>query len=214
MKKENNKRITSFSKKKKEEIIEIKIILLGDPGVGKTNIINRYLFNNFEQSSKPTLGSAFGEKTIKKDGVSYLLKIWDTTGQERYNSITKLFIKGSNIVLLVYSIDNLESFDSLKNWFNYVKAELQRDKYILAIVGNKKDLFENEVISEDEGKEFAKKLNAFFYLVSAKCDANGIENSFNSLLDELILKFGKKTLNETSIRLEEDDINNRGKKCC
>lgn len=208
-----NKSISLFSKKK-EETIELKVILLGDPGVGKTNIINRYLYDKFDQSSKPTLGSSFGEKILKKDGSSYSLKIWDTTGQERYNSITKLFIKGSHIVILVYSIDNLASFDNLKNWFNYVKEELQREKFILAIVGNKRDLFENEVVSDNEGKEFAKSLGALFYLVSAKSDQEGIKKLFTSLLDELILKYGNKALNETSIRLDEDESSKKNKKCC
>ena len=208
-----NKSISLFSKKK-EQIIELKIILLGDPGVGKTNIINRYLYDKFDQSSKPTLGSSFGEKILKKDGSSYSLKIWDTTGQERYNSITKLFIKGSHIVILVYSIDNLASFDNLKNWYNYVKEELQREKFILAIVGNKRDLFENEVVSDNEGKEFAKSLGALFYLVSAKSDQEGIQKLFTSLLDELILKYGNKALNETSIRLDEDESSKKNKKCC
>ena len=208
-----NKSISLFSKKK-EETIELKVILLGDPGVGKTNIINRYLYDKFDQSSKPTLGSSFGEKILKKDGSSYSLKIWDTTGQERYNSITKLFIKGSHIVILVYSIDNLASFDNLKNWYNYVKEELQREKFILAIVGNKRDLFENEVVSDNEGKEFAKSLDALFYLVSAKSDQEGIKKLFTSLLDELILKYGNKALNETSIRLDEDESSKKNKKCC
>lgn len=208
-----NKSISLFSKKK-EETIELKVILLGDPGVGKTNIINRYLYDKFDQSSKPTLGSSFGEKIIKKDGSSYSLKIWDTTGQERYNSITKLFIKGSHIVILVYSIDNLASFDNLKNWYNYVKEELQREKFILAIVGNKRDLFENEVVSDNEGNEFSKSLGALFYLVSAKSDQEGIKKLFTSLLDELILKYGNKALNETSIRLDEDESSKKNKKCC
>ena len=211
MKKEKS---ISFFSKKKEETLEIKVILLGNPGVGKTNIINRYLYDKFEKSSKPTLGSSFGEKTLKKDGYSYSLKIWDTTGQERYNSITKLFIRGSHIVILVYSIDNLASFDSLNNWYNYVKEELQRERFILAVVGNKRDLFESEVVSEDEGKEFAKSLDAFFYLISAKSDEQGIEKLFSSLLDELILKYGNKALNETSIRLDDDENSNKKKKCC
>ena len=69
----------------------------------------------------------------------------------------------------------------MKNWYNYVKEELQREKFILAIVGNKRDLFENEVVSDNEGKEFAKSLDALFYLVSAKSDQEGIKKLFTSL---------------------------------
>ena len=101
----------------------------------------------------------------------------------------------------------------MNNWYNYVKEELQRERFILAVVGNKRDLFESEVVSEDEGKEFAKSLDAFFYLISAKSDEQRIENLFSSLLDELILKYGNKALNETSIRLD-DENSNKKKKCC
>ena len=154
----------SYNLRSKEDVKELKVILLGEPGVGKTNIISRYLSGSFNQSSNPTIGSTFGEKNIKKDGVTYSLKVWDTTGQEKYNSITKLFVKGSHIVILVYSIDNLQSFEKLNFWYNYIKEELQEGKYILGILGNKRDLFESEVVSEEDGKRLAKKKKRNFWL--------------------------------------------------
>ena len=114
------------------------------------------------------------------------MTIWDTTGQEKYRSITNLFINGSNIVILVYSIDSKSSFESLDFWYNSVKEKLERQNFILSIVGNKGDLTENEQVSEEEGKKFAKERNAKFYLVSAKEDPNGINNLFDSLMDEFI----------------------------
>jgi len=201
----------SYNLRGKDDIKELKVILLGEPGVGKTNIISRYLSGSFNQSSNPTIGSTFGEKIIKKEGVTYSLKVWDTTGQERYNSITKLFVKGSHIVILVYSIDNLLSFEKINFWLNYIKEELQEGKYILGILGNKRDLYEFEVVSEEDGKKLAQKKNAVFGLVSAKIDINGIINYFDTILEEYISKFGN-IPDETTIRIEEGGTGN--KKCC
>ena len=201
----------SYNLRGKDDIKELKVILLGEPGVGKTNIISRYLSGSFNQSSNPTIGSTFGEKIIKKEGVTYSLKVWDTTGQERYNSITKLFVKGSHIVILVYSIDNLQSFEKINFWYNYIKEELQEGKYILGILGNKRDLYEFEVVSEEDGKKLAQKKNAVFGLVSAKIDVNGIINYFDTILEEYISKFGN-IPDETTIRIEEGGTGN--KKCC
>ena len=201
----------SYNLRGKDDIKELKVILLGEPGVGKTNIISRYLSGSFNQSSNPTIGSTFGEKIIKKEGVTYSLKVWDTTGQERYNSITKLFVKGSHIVILVYSIDNLLSFEKINFWYNYIKEELQEGKYILGILGNKRDLYEFEVVSEEDGKKLAQKKNAVFGLVSAKIDVNGIINYFDTILEEYISKFGN-IPDETTIRIEEGGTGN--KKCC
>jgi small GTP-binding protein len=201
----------SYNFRGKDDIKELKVILLGEPGVGKTNIISRYLSGSFNQSSNPTIGSTFGEKIIKKEGVTYSLKVWDTTGQERYNSITKLFVKGSHIVILVYSIDNLQSFEKINFWYNYIKEELQEGKYILGILGNKRDLYEFEVVSEEDGKKLAQKKNAVFGLVSAKIDVNGIINYFDTILEEYISKFGN-IPDETTIRIEEGGTGN--KKCC
>jgi len=201
----------SYNLRGKDDIKELKVILLGEPGVGKTNIISRYLSGSFNQSSNPTIGSTFGEKIIKKEGVTYSLKVWDTTGQERYNSITKLFVKGSHIVILVYSIDNLQSFEKINFWYNYIKEELQEGKYILGILGNKRDLYEFEVVSEEDGKKLAQKKNAVFGLVSAKIDVNGIINYFDTISEEYISKFGN-IPDETTIRIEEGGTGN--KKCC
>ena len=203
--------LISYNLRGKDDIKELKVILLGEPGVGKTNIISRYLSGSFNQSSNPTIGSTFGEKIIKKEGVTYSLKVWDTTGQERYNSITKLFVKGSHIVILVYSIDNLQSFEKINFWYNYIKEELQEGKYILGILGNKRDLYEFEVVSEEDGKKLAQKKNAVFGLVSAKIDINGIINYFDTILEEYISKFGN-IPDETTIRIEEGGTGN--KKCC
>ena len=169
-----------------EEERDIKIILLGETGVGKTSIINRYINNEFNNEAPSTLGASFATKEVKMDKIKYLVNVWDTSGQEKYHSVTNLFINGSNIVILVYSIDSQISFDGLDYWYNTIKEKLEGDKYILAVIGSKGDLYEKEIIPEEKAKKFAEEKNAIFRIVSAKEDSEGINKLFNHLLDELI----------------------------
>ena len=94
-----------------EKTKDVKAILLGESGVGKTCIINRYINNEFNESLEWTLGSAFFLKEIIKGNIKYNVNVWDTTGQEKYHSVTNLFINGSHIIILVYSIDSKSSFE-------------------------------------------------------------------------------------------------------
>ena len=175
-----------MSVNKKEKAI--KVILLGDSGVGKTCIINRYINDEYDPNTESTLGSNASTKLVQKNRVSYLLNLWDTTGQEKYHSITNLFIKGSNIVILVYAINSLSSFEGLDYWHKSIQEKLEGENFVLAVVGSKSDLIkeEEEVVSEEEAKKFAKEKNALFKLVSSKEDPDGINNLFDTLLDELI----------------------------
>ena len=173
-------------KKNYKEKKEVKVILLGESGVGKTCIIERYMSNKFNSNLPSTLCSAYSIKKIIRDNTLYVINICDTTGQEKYHSVTNLFVKGSNIVILVYSIDSVTSFNNLEYWYSMVIDNLKDTEYILAIIGNKTDLFEEEVVSEEEGKRFAESKNAKFQLVSAKEDPDGINKLFDNLFEEII----------------------------
>ena len=168
---------------------ELKIILLGESGVGKTSIIYRYYKNTFNSNLPSTFGSTFITKYLEKGNITYKLNIWDTTGQEKYHSVTKLFIHGSHIAILVYAMNNLDSFQKLDYWYKTIKENCD-DNVILAIVGSKYDLFynnedENAVfVSEEEGEKYAKEKKAFFKLVTAKEDKKGIDSLFDELINE------------------------------
>ena len=171
-----------------EEIQEkdVKVIILGETGVGKTSIINRFINDEFNPDNDiETLGSTFFRKSIKRQNTVYKLQIWDSIGQEKYHSITRLFIKGSNIVLLVYSIDSRESFEELNHWLNTLKDILDKNKYILGIVASKSDLVNEEIVSQNEGEEFAKKTGGIFRAVSSKENNKNINLLFDILIDEL-----------------------------
>ena len=207
-----------MSENNSEDEKEIKVILLGNSGVGKTSIINRYVNNVYNSNCETTLGSTYSTREVIKDNVVYKLNLWDTTGQEKYHSITNLFIKGSSIVILVYSIDLLSSFEGLNYWYNSIKENLEGNNYVLAVVGSKSDLIdeEEEVVSEDEAKNFAKERNALFKLVSSKEDPVGINNLFDMLLDELI-RMNYITVKDSYVikrKKHKDDKEKKKKKCC
>ena len=169
---------------------DLKVILLGDSGVGKSSIILRYYKNQFDQNGLSTFGAAYVTREIVKDDITYRLNIWDTSGQEKYRAVTKLFVQGANIVILVYSIDRKDSFDILDFWYQEIlKIAEGENNFILGIAGNKSDLIassDKETIPEEEGEKYAKEKNAYFKLLSAKEDYKGIENFFNTLLDKCI----------------------------
>ena len=207
-----------MSENNSEDEKEIKVILLGNSGVGKTSIINRYVNNVYNSNCETTLGSTYSTREVIKDNVVYKLNLWDTTGQEKYHSITNLFIKGSSIVILVYSIDLLSSFEGLNYWYNSLKENLEGNNYVLAVVGSKSDLIneEEEVVSEDEAKNFAKERNAIFKLVSSKEDPVGINNLFDMLLDELI-RMNYITVKDSYVikrKKHKDDKEKKKKKYC
>jgi len=122
---------------------EIKIILLGESGVGKTNLIYAFLNYGFQENPGCTLASFSFEAEYNYKNKSYTYTIWDTAGQEQYRSINKIFIRDSKIILIVYSIDNRKSFNEVDFWIKYVKENLKDDKYIIALVANKNDLYED-----------------------------------------------------------------------
>ena len=178
--------------KKAGETKPIKVILLGESGVGKTSIILRYSKNQFEEHQGSTIGATFIEKDLKRNNIIYKLNIWDTTGQEQYHSVTKLFLQGADVVILVYCIDKNETFKALDYWYKTV-IEMCGDNIVLAFVGNKYDLFaderiQNEKVEDEEGKQYASEKNALFKLVSAKLSKKGIDTLFEEVLDEYIKK--------------------------
>ena len=150
----------------------IKVTLLGNSGVGKSSIILRYSTDRFEIDSLTTKGAEYSQTKVEINGKTYKLDIWDTAGQEQYRSLGKHFYTNAYIVILVYDISKKDSFEDLKNiWYN----DLIRygEKFtVIAIVGNKIDLYEKEEVNENEGRAFAKEKNALFMQVSAKTGDN------------------------------------------
>ena len=207
---------------------EIKIIVVGETGVGKSNIIIRYNGGEFEPNSIPNNGSSFIVKYYTFGNKVYRINVWDTAGQEKYHSLTKIFVKDSQIALLVYAINDSNSFEQLDYWYNMVKDAC--NNIIFSIIGNKIDLLSEEKVDLKKAKEKANQYNAMFQLTSALNDDSGIDEIIEKSVKEYIKSLGRsieiESLKDISsnIKLDKRLINSndtnraykgkRKKKCC
>ena len=181
-----------------------KIVLVGDAGTGKTCIISRFVNNHFEKSQMTTACPSFCTKSVTypEYNKTINLDIWDTAGQEIYRAISKLFYKGASVGVLVFDITNKKTFNSVKEyWYNQLKENTD-DNISFTLVGNKIDLFEEEEIKEDEAIEFAKSINAEFYLTSAKKNVG---------ISDIFLNAGKKFIDPNFSLDKNDENNNKGR---
>ena len=163
---------------------QIKIILLGNSGVGKTNLINIAIGVSFNEDEKTTTASSFSVKKIILNRQEYRINLWDTIGQEQFRQLTKIFFNNSKIVIFVYDITNKDSFEALPSWKKDVEEQLG-DDYIKGVVANKSDLYLEEEVPTEEGQEYANNIEAKFLLVSAKKDdPKKFEDFLRVLLEE------------------------------
>ena len=187
---------------------QIKAILLGNVGVGKTNLINVSIGLPFNNNEKSTVANTFVTKVIKVDNKDYNIDLWDTAGQERYYNITKIFFKGSQIIIFVYDITSQQSFDGLKKWIDMAE-QIVDGIYVCGIVGNKNDLFLKAKVDEKKAREFAESKGYKFKLVSALKDPKSFQDFLMELAKEYI-KLGDEGKN--GIKLE--DVDSKQKKSC
>ena len=164
--------ITSPSQENLKEDLKLKLVLLGDSGVGKTNLISRYIHNAFQQDTKATIGVEFFCKTFKVNNNKVIkIEIWDTAGQERYKSITSVYYKGAKGAFIVYDITSRKSFDNVDKWIEEIKEKTYKDIKLL-VIGNKIDLNEQRVISTEEAKYRYKDMDIPVIETSALNDTN------------------------------------------
>ena len=201
-----------------------KLILIGNSGVGKSCILNRYIKHTFEETYKCTIGVDFLMKTLTINNQTVKLQIWDTAGQEKYKSMVSSYYRGANVALIVFDLTSHESFDALPIWIqNYYKNGPEQKNIIL--IGNKKDMIEDRKVTEEEAKSFSETNNMMYFETSAK-DGENIDYVFNyatekllefySGKDEAILKRQITPNNEKQINNFQDvkiEQNNK-KKCC
>lgn len=140
-----------------------KIIIIGDSGVGKTNILSRYIKNSFSFDTRSTVGVEFGANKIEVNGFKVKNQIWDTAGQERYRSITSTYYKGAKGALVVYDISKRDSYDNINKWINELRMNGDKD-VIIVMVGNKSDCIDDRVVSHEEGELKARELGNLIFL--------------------------------------------------
>ena len=204
-----------MSKKEIKENDEIKVILVGESGTGKTSLINTSIGLPFKENIITTATNSFAPKDVKIGNKKYTLNLWDTIGQEKYRALTKIFIKDSKIVIFVFDITKEETFKELDYWIDTIK-EILKDDAILGIAANKQDLYMNEEINEETITKYAEEKKMLFQYTSAKNT-----ETFTSLLEELlkqyIIKNGGVIESENEgikIGKEGNKMNVKRKFCC
>ena len=163
-----------------------KYIIIGDPSVGKSNLLMKFAHNKFTEEYQATIGVEFGAKNISFNNQIYRIQIWDTAGQENFRSITRAYYKNSVCAMVVYDITSKESFEHVQNWIQDIKDQSPKT-VLIVLIGNKIDLEENRVVSYDEGSEFAVKNGLIFEETSAKT-GQGIEEIFLKSAKEIAKK--------------------------
>ncbi|OHS97426.1 Ras-related protein Rab-11B [Tritrichomonas foetus] len=162
----------------------LKIILVGDSGVGKTNLLSQFVRNQFNPESKTTIGVEFATRTIQLDGKTIKAQIWDTAGQERYRAITSAYYKGANGAMLMYDITNSISFNSLSKWLKEIRDNTDR-KITVMLIGNKSDLANMRSITLTEAKNYAETENLLFLETSA-LDSTNVQQAFTTLISAIL----------------------------
>ena len=203
--------------------ITCKVVLVGESGVGKTCIIQRYVNNNYNENTESTSTSTYTYKSIdyKALNKSISFDIWDTAGQELYRALAKNFYLNASIGILVYDIRRKQSFEAIKDYWHEQLKEFGEENMVFGVAGNKCDLFQEEEVTEEEGKKFAKSIGAIFHLTSCK-ESIGIDELFEECgrkyleVNNLITENNKE--NNNKIVLGKNNENNEGegkkRKCC
>ena len=197
-----------------------KVVLVGDSFVGKTNIMSKYLKDEFHEDSKATVGVEFGSKQFTIEGHSIKAQIWDTAGQERYKAITSAYYKGAKGAFVVYDITRKSSFESIDKWVNDLTAAADK-KITIIVIGNKSDLEDQRQVPKEKGEEKAAKLEVAFLETSAFSGEN-LEKAFELMMNEIYKKCHEEMLAENDLEIIEggNDINlnkaneNTEKKTC
>ena len=185
----------------------IKIILIGDSAVGKTNIMSKYLKGEFKENTKATVGVEFGSKLFKIDNHNIKAQIWDTAGQENYKAVTGAYYKGSKGAFVVYDVTRKETFESADRWINDLKVTAD-PKINIILIGNKSDLEDKREVLKEQGEEKAKSFDCAFLETSA-LKGDNIDKGFEMMVNEIFKKYGEETMEDDDFGTMEkgEDIN-------
>ena len=173
-----------------------KLVIVGDSGVGKSNIFTRFIQDEFNIDSKATIGVEFSAKNITIKNKVIKAQVWDTAGQERFRALAKSYYRGAVGALLVYDITNYESFRNIKKWLKEVK-DYADSHLVTLLIGNKSDLEEQRAVKSEEGAELAESQGLGFVETSAKNNLN-IEDAFTRLVTQVVEKLEKVEAEEKS----------------
>jgi len=169
-----------------------KVVLIGDSGVGKSNLLSRFTRNEFNLESKSTIGVEFATRSITAEGKTIKAQIWDTAGQERYRAITSAYYRGAVGALLVYDISKKPTFDNVERWLKELRDHADNN-ICIALIGNKSDLQHLRAVDTAEGTAFAQEHHLDFMETSA-LEAMNVEKAFTEILTKIYKIVSKKAL--------------------
>ena len=165
-----------------KEKYKFKVVIVGDSGVGKTNLLKRFINDSFASDTKATVGVELISKTFSINNDIIKVDIWDTAGQERYKSITSSYYKGANGAMIVYDVTNKISFDNVNKWYNELMKHAKMINIIM--IGNKTDLKDNIQVISDMSETKATALEIPILETSA-LDNSNVKEAFYQLLEEM-----------------------------
>ena len=201
------------------ELPKYKLIFLGDQGVGKSCILNRFMNDTFSEEYQATIWLDFQSKNVQIDNQDIHLLLYDTAGQEKFRSLIPMYTRDANIILLVYDVTSKESFNNLSIWLNDLN-NIKKEEVIFAVVGNKTDLDDRKEVNSDEGENFAKEHDFIFAEISAKTGDGFSELFYKNLFEKIRDKFLKKNqinntnANDVKYKIEEPSKKAETKKGC
>ena len=169
-----------MSKAEDEYDFLFKVVLIGDSGVGKSNLLSRFTRNEFNMESKSTIGVEFATRSIQVDGKTIKAQIWDTAGQERYRAITSAYYRGAVGALLVYDIAKHNTYENVNRWLKELRDHADNN-IVIMLVGNKSDLRHLRAVPTEEAKQYATDNNTMFIETSA-LDSTNVEQAFQKIL--------------------------------
>jgi len=207
----------------------LKYVIIGDSGVGKSNILLRFINDTFSEEFKSTVGVEFAAKNILINKNMYRVQVWDTAGQETFRSISRAYYKNSVCACVVYDISNYSTFESIQSWIDDCKIQSSKS-ILLILIGNKADLNDDRQVTYEEGEQFAKRNNMIFLESSAKTgynikeifhksvkqiDQNILDNKYDLENESCGIRVGE---GRSSFTINGDDIvsnkKKKKKKCC
>ncbi|KAI9096366.1 hypothetical protein K1719_026085 [Acacia pycnantha] len=169
-----------------------KVVLIGDSGVGKSNLLSRFTKNEFSLQSKSTIGVEFATRSIRIDNKVVKAQVWDTAGQERYRAITSAYYRGAIGALLVYDVTRHGTFENVGRWLKEMRDHSDAN-IVVMLIGNKADLRHLRAVSTEDSKAFAEQEGIFFMETSA-LESMNVEDAFMDVLTQIHSVMSKKAL--------------------
>jgi len=201
-----------------------KVVLIGDSGVGKSNLLSRFTRGEFNIDTKSTIGVEFATRSINVDGKTVKAQIWDTAGQERYRAITSAYYRGAVGALLVYDIAKHATYVNVTRWLKELRDHADSN-IVIMLVGNKSDLKHLRAVPTEEAKAFASE-NGLSFIETSALDASNVESAFQNILTEIYRIVSNKALESAdnaikptggesiSIQPSDNSATVKEKNCC